>query len=87
MKKFFLIIIAIACCLTCFSANYDGKIKINILMKTQSDAAELGKMADVFPTKAERREFVVNSLKQQAQESQYDLLNYLNELEINGLVK
>ena len=64
----------------------DGKIKINIILKTQSDATELSKMADVFTTKAERRDFVVNSLKNQAKDSQADLLDYLNMLKINEMV-
>ena len=65
----------------------DGKIKINIVLKTQSDAIELSRMADAFSTKAERRDFVVNSLRHQAEESQFDLLKYLNRLEINGIVE
>lgn len=31
---------------------YDGKIKINIILKAQSDAAELSRMADNLSTKA-----------------------------------
>lgn len=87
MKKYFLSIIAVFISLILFAANPEGKIKINIMMKAQSDANELNRMADAFSTKAERREFVVNSLKHQAEESQADLLNYLKELEINGLVE
>ena len=87
MKRFFITIFVIFLCLTAFSANPDGKIKINIILKVQSDAAELNRMADALSTKAERRLFVVNTLKRQAEESQADLLNYLNELEINGLVE
>lgn len=30
---------------------YDGKIKINIILKAQSDAAELSRMADNLSTK------------------------------------
>ena len=88
MKKVFIAIFAVLLCFTGFSANYaDEKIKINIILKVQSDAAELNRMADALSTKAERRLFVVNTLKRQAEESQADLLNYLNELEINGLVE
>ena len=65
----------------------DGKIKINIILKTQSDVTELRLKADALPTRAERRDFVVNSLKNQAKFTQSDLLNYLNSLEINGLVE
>ena len=87
MKKVFIAIIAVLLCFTGVSANYhDGRIKINIVLKAQSNAMELSRMASVFPTKVERRSFVVNTLKRQAKESQNDLLNYLNELEINGVV-
>ena len=67
-------------------ANPDGKTKINIILKEQSDATELMRTASVFPNKAARREFVVGTLKQQAMESQFDLMQQLNELERNGLV-
>ena len=78
MRKFFLSILAVACCLAAFAADLDGKIKINIILKEQSDATELSRMADVLATKAERRLFVVNALKRQAKETQYDLLEYLD---------
>ena len=87
MRKFFLSILAVACCLAAFAADLDGKIKINIILKEQSDAMELSRMADVLATKVERRLFVVNALKRQAKETQYDLLEYLNALEINGVVE
>lgn len=88
MKKFFIAIIAILLCFTGVSANRaDGKIKINIVLKSQPNAMELSRISNAFPTKVERRLFVVNTLKRQAEESQKDLLNYLNELEINGMVE
>ena len=88
MKKVFIAIIAVLLCFTGVSANYhDGRIKINIVLKAQFDAMELSRMANAFPTKVERRLFVVNSLKNQAEESQRDLLSYLNELEIKGLIE
>lgn len=87
MKKYFLSIIAVFISSLLFAANPEGKIKINIMMKAQSDANELNRMADVLPTKAERRDFVVNYLKNHAAESQNDLLKYLNVLEINGVVE
>ena len=88
MKKYFLTFFVVFLCLTAFSANHaDGKIKINIILKAQSDATELSRMADAFSTKAERRDYVVNALQMQAKESQADLLDYLNELEINGVVE
>ena len=87
MKKAFIAIIAVLICFAGVSANYaDGKIKINIIMKAQSDATELSRMADAF-TKAKRRDFVVNTLKNDARESQNDLLNRLKEFEINGVVE
>ena len=86
MKRFFITICAFFLCLTAFSVNPEGKVKINIVLKAQSNTVELSHMASAFPTKAERRLFVVNSLKRQAEESQFDLINYLNKLEINGLV-
>ena len=87
MKKYFLAIITFFICFIGFSANPDGKIRINIILKSQSDAVELSRKADEFQTKAERRDFVVNALQMQAKESQADLLDYLNELEINGVVE
>ena len=88
MKKVFIAIITVLLCFTGVSANYhDGRIKINIVLKAQFDAMELSRMANAFPTKVGRRLFVVNSLKNQAEESQRDLLSYLNELEIKGLVE
>ena len=88
MKKVFIAIIAVLLCFSGVSANRaDGKIKINIILKEQSNAMELNRMASDFPTKAERRLFVVNALKRQAKETQYDLLEYLNTLEINGVVE
>ena len=65
---------------------FDGKIKINIILKAQSDVTELSRMADAFATKTERRDFVVNSLKNQAKDTQADLVDYLNMMKINGLV-
>lgn len=61
MKKFFLTISAVLFCLLGFSANPDGKIKINIILAEQPDSQQLIRMANAFPTKAERRNFVVIS--------------------------
>lgn len=87
MKKYYFALFAFFLCLTVFSANSERKVKINIILKTQSDVTELSRMADAFPTKAERRDFVVNALQMQAKESQADLLNYLNDLKNNGSVE
>ena len=88
MRKLFLTIVALSFVFSCFANKLtDDKIKINIILKAQSDATELSRMADAFSTKAERRDFVVGTLKKQAKETQNDLMNYLNELEINGVVE
>ena len=87
MKKFFITVIAVLLCIAGVSANYaDGKIKINIVLKAQTDAMELSRMASAFPTKAERRDFVVNSLKNQAKETQSDLLGFLDLMAADGKV-
>lgn len=87
MKKFFITVIAVFLCIAGVSANYaDGKIKINIVLKAQTDAMELSRMASAFPTKAERRDFVVNSLKNQTKETQSDLLGFLDLMAADGKV-
>lgn len=68
-------------------ANPEGKIKINIILKEQSDVTELMRAASVFPNKAARREFVVNALKQQASVSQFAILQQLDEWESVGQVE
>ena len=85
MKKLSIALLLLALNLIGF-ANPDGKTKINILLKEQSDATELMRTASVFPNKAARREFVVGTLKQQAAASQSEILQQLNELERNGLI-
>lgn len=64
----------------------DEKTRINILMVEQSDPTALNRAAHQFTTKQERREFVVETLKQQAEVSQADLLALLEEMERNGMV-
>ena len=61
-------------------------IKINILLAEQSDMATLSREASWLPTKQERRTYVVETLKRQAEASQHDLIMLLNEMEQNGLV-
>ena len=82
-----LIIVLLLCLGTAGYANPDGKTKINIILKTQSNATELMREASVFPNKAVRRDFVVNTLKRQAEESQYHLLSFLNEMEAKEMVE
>ena len=66
--------------------NDDEKISIFVIMKAQYDRAQLNRRADWFTTRAERREFVVNELKEFANASQYDLRHSLAEMERNGMV-
>ena len=51
----------------------DEKINVIVIMKSQYDRQQLGRSAAHYTTRAERREFVVNELKQFAEASQYDL--------------
>ena len=64
----------------------DEKINIIVIMKAQYDRAQLNRRADWFTTRAERREFVVNELKEFANASQYDLRHTLAEMERVGMV-
>ena len=66
--------------------NDDDKIEVVVLMKSQYDRSQLNSRANFFPTKAERRTFVVNELKSFAEASQYELKSILNEMEQQGLV-
>ena len=66
--------------------NDDEKIKINILMLEQSDPIALNRTTSLFATKQERCELVVETLKQQTEASQADLMCLLREMESNGMV-
>ena len=66
--------------------NDDEQIKVIVIMKSQYDRAQLNRRADGYVTKAERREFVVNELKEFAAAAQYDLRQSLVEMERNGMV-
>lgn len=68
------------------TSDTDGKTKVNIILKSQSDATQLMRSACCFPTKLERRTYVIETLKHQAEASQQELLDFLNELEQAGLV-
>ena len=62
------------------------KIKIVVLMNEQSDATALSREADFFATKQERRAFVVETLKRQAETSQAELLGLLEEMKQHDMV-
>lgn len=88
MKKFLVFIVSILLCINCLAdISKADKVKINIILAEQADAQELIRMAEAFPTKAERREFVINTLKRQAADAQTGLIEELNILETNGLVE
>ena len=62
------------------------KIDIVILMKQQYDSELLNRRTAHFTTRAERRDFVVNELKQFAEATQHELQRSLVEMERQGLV-
>ncbi len=63
----------------------DEKINVVVIMKSQYDRQQLGRRAANYVTRSERREFVVNELKQFAEASQYDLRRSLDEMERNDM--
>ena len=62
------------------------QIEVVVLMKAQYDRSQLCRRADYFPSRAERREFVVNELKAFTEASQYDLKRVLSEMERQQIV-
>lgn len=90
MKKIIIALVLMLAIVTVGSGQdivRDVKIKINIVMKAQSDMTALTRTASSFPSKAARRDFVVSSLKREAETSQQDLISLLEELESNGIVE
>lgn len=83
MKKAILFLFTL--CLSLYTQAQE-QIKINILMAEQSDPVALRRTASWLPTKQERRAYVVDALKRQAEASQQELMALLRELEQNGLV-
>ena len=65
--------------------NDDEKIKVIVIMNSQYDRQQLNRRAAHYVTRAERREFVVNELKQFTEASQYDLRSSLSEMESQDL--
>ena len=64
----------------------DERIEVVVLMKAQYDRSQLCRRADYFPSRAERRAYVVNELKSFTEASQHDLKRILAEMESHGLV-
>ena len=100
MKKLLFLLLLAACSMMGFAQatidpllreemnrrNDAEQIKVIVIMKSQYDRTQLNRRADYFVTRAERREFVVNELKNFADISQYDLRRSLVEMERNGMV-
>ncbi len=100
MKRFALISILLSACMMGFAQGCldpllsqemdrrsDGEqIEVVVLMKAQYDRSQLSRRADYFPSRAERRTFVVNELKAFAEASQYDLKRVLSEMERQQIV-
>ena len=63
----------------------EEKIDVIVIMKSRYDRTQLNRRADYYVTRAERREFVVNELKEFANASQYDLRHALAEMQRNGM--
>lgn len=62
------------------------KIKISILLTEQSDPTALMRAAARYGTRQERRQFVIESLQQQAKASQAELLLLLEAMEHHDMV-
>ncbi len=99
MKRIVLISILLSACMMGFAQGCldpvlsqemnrrsdDERIEVVVLMKAQYDRSQLSRRADFIPTKAERRDFVVNELKAFAEASQHDLKRTLAEMESHGM--
>ena len=99
MNKVFTILIVALACMTSFAQSIDPalekemgqrkddeKIDVFVIMKQQYDREQLNRRADYYTTRAARREFVVNELKQFAESSQYDIRQSLAEMERHDMV-
>ena len=94
MKKILLLVAALTFCFTCYCQesskidaelqneiqlrNDDELIKINIIMKAQYDQFDLRSKAEIYRKRADKRAFVINALKHFAQETQQEVMSYLN---------
>lgn len=88
MKRIIVFLVSILLSINCLADISKGdKVKINIILAEQTNTQELIRMASAFPTKAERREFVINTLKRQAADSQSNLIAELNILVAKELVE
>lgn len=83
MKKTLLTLILLCCCLAGYS---DEPVEVVVMMKTHYDRTRLCRNAEMFPTRAARRDYVVSELKAFAEASQADLCAELTEWERQGRV-
>lgn len=83
MKKTILLLILFISCLTGFAQE---PFEVMVLMKDHYDRNQLCRLAEYLPTRAERRDFVVEELQAFTKASQYDIMLTINELEQQGLV-
>ena len=100
MKKLLFLFMALLLCVSGFAQaiidpllseemtrrNDDEHIKVIVIMKSQYDRVELTRRANYYATRAERREFVVNELKEYTAASQYDLRRSLSEMQRGAMV-
>lgn len=61
------------------------KIAVTVIMKQRYDRDLLNRRASYFVTRADRRTYVVNELKQHAEASQYDVKHLLKEMQRHGM--
>ena len=83
MKKVILFLMMLCYSLSGFA---DEPVEVMVLMKARYDRTELCRQAELYRTKAERRDYVVRELKAFAEASQHDLMITLKDLEQQGLV-
>lgn len=83
MKKTLLTLILLCCCLAGFA---DKPVEVVVMMKTHYDRTQLCRNAEMIPTRAARRDYVVSELKAFAEASQADLCAELTEWERQGRV-
>lgn len=102
MKKTILFLLFFGLCFTsraalhpidpCLQAKMEGldegeKVKICLLFAPATDPTVLRIEACRLPSKVERRQWVVNALRQQSEAAQYETLAQLSELERHGMVE
>lgn len=64
----------------------DEKIKVYVIMKPQYDRTQLNRRAGYYSNRRDKRDYVVNELKQFAEASQYDIKESLTTMEKEGLI-